>query len=86
MSPDEVTRALDELRSDLTAKLDTMLIALRDEIRVINDELLTTRQAAKALGLTEGALRTKVWRGLIQPVRIGRSVRFRRSDLKRLAG
>jgi excisionase family DNA binding protein len=82
MSPDDCVRALDELRAEIAAQFT----ALRDEIRVINDELLTTRQAAKSLGMTEGALRTKVWRGLIKPVRIGRSVRFRRSDLKRISG
>lgn len=65
---------------------------IRDQIRAIvvecapspaNDieDLLDARGAATFLGLTPAALRMAVYRGTIRCVRIGRRLRFRRSDL-----
>jgi excisionase family DNA binding protein len=49
------------------------------------DQLLTIRQAAKLLGMTPTALEKAVVRGRVPVIRIGRRLRFRRSDLLRLA-
>jgi hypothetical protein len=65
---------------------------VRDQIRAIvlecapppaNDaeELLDARTAAAFLSMTPAALRMAVYRGSIPCVRIGRRLRFRRSDL-----
>lgn len=46
--------------------------------------LLTYAQAAKALGMSEGALRKRVFRGTIPYIRFGaRTVRFDPEDLRR---
>ncbi len=68
--------------------------AVRDQIRSIVlecaslpandvDDLLDARAAATFLSMTPAALRMAVYRGSIPCVRIGRRLRFRRSDLSR---
>lgn len=47
-------------------------------------QLLTGRDAAKALAVSLRTLRTLVQRGDLRAVRIGRSVRFDPGDLRRL--
>ncbi len=65
---------------------------VRDQIRAIvlevapapaNDveDLLDARAAAAFLGMTPAALRMAVYRGTIRCLRIGRRLRFRRSEL-----
>jgi hypothetical protein len=65
---------------------------VRDQIRAIvmeiapapaNDveDLLDARAAAVFLGMTPAALRMAVYRGTIPCLRVGRRLRFRRSDL-----
>jgi hypothetical protein len=66
--------------------------AVRDEIREIViecgpvptndvDDLLDARAAASFLRMTPAALRMAVYRGTIPCIRVGRRLRFRRSDL-----
>ncbi len=56
--------------------------AIREELRtVLGEELLTAEDAAKLLHMSVPALRKAVERGQVACVRIGRRVRFRRSDL-----
>ena len=68
--------------------------AVRDQIRSIVlecapplandvDDLLDARTAATFLSMTPAALRMAVYRGSIPCVRIGRRLRFRRSELAR---
>lgn len=45
------------------------------------EDLLDARRAAAFLGMTPAALRMAVYRGTIPCVRIGRRLRFRRSEL-----
>jgi excisionase family DNA binding protein len=44
-------------------------------------ELLTAKQFALALSVTEAAVRKWISQRRLRPVRLGRSVRLRRSDL-----
>jgi len=44
--------------------------------------LLTVAQAAAELGMTEWAVRTAIWDGVLPAVRIGRAVRVKLEDLK----
>jgi excisionase family DNA binding protein len=44
--------------------------------------LLTVRQAAVELAVTEWVVRTAIWDGALPAVRIGRAVRVRREDLE----
>ena len=56
--------------------------AVRAEIRtVLDEELIDTRQAAELLNMSEAALRKAVERGQIPCTRMGRRLRFRRSEL-----
>lgn len=45
------------------------------------DRLLTAKEAGEYLGYAEGTVRNKVGRGEIPHVRLGRAVRFRKSEL-----
>jgi ABC-type nitrate/sulfonate/bicarbonate transport system substrate-binding protein len=65
---------------------------VRDQIRAIVlevspppandvDDLLDARAAASFLGMTPAALRMAVYRGTIPCLRVGRRLRFRRSEL-----
>jgi excisionase family DNA binding protein len=47
----------------------------------MDEQLLGVREAARVLGMTEGAVRKAQQRGHLPIVRIGRSVRFRLSDI-----
>jgi excisionase family DNA binding protein len=47
-------------------------------------QLLTTRQAAAHLGLSENTIRAWVRRRRVRYVKVGRSVRFRLADLDAL--
>lgn len=83
MAPDEPSR---------DARLLDELMRLREDVRELRqavargapadpDELLTTRQAAKYLKLSERALRMRAHRGQVKFEKMGRSLRFRRRDL-----
>ncbi len=48
---------------------------------LLDGELLDAKQAAKVLSMTVGAVHKGVERGQIPCVRMGRSLRFRRSEL-----
>ncbi len=50
------------------------------------DRLLTTREFAELINIPERTLRNKMFDGswTIQPVRIGRSLRWRESDLDKI--
>ena len=65
---------------------------IRDQIRAIVmesapppandvDDLLDVRAAAAFLGMTPATLRMAVYRGTIPCLRVGRRLRFRRSEL-----
>lgn len=45
---------------------------------------LNSNEAAEYLRITPGALRAKVYRGEIKPYKLGRSSRFKRSELDKL--
>lgn len=47
------------------------------------DRLLTARQAGEYLGFAEGTVRNKASRDEIPHVKLGRSLRFRKSELDR---
>lgn len=49
--------------------------------KLFDDRLLTAAEAAHYLGLAEGTVRNKANRREIPHVKIGRSLRFRRSEL-----
>jgi excisionase family DNA binding protein len=44
-------------------------------------ELMTVKDFAKALSITEAAIRKWIHQRRLKPVKLGRSVRLRRSDL-----
>ena len=53
---------------------------------LVPEELLTTREAARLLGVTPAGLRRMVTRGELRAVQIGRRgrLRYRREDLEAL--
>lgn len=53
----------------------------RMENKVSHDPLMTAEEAAAYLKLNEGTVRHMAASGTIPKVKIGRSLRFRRSDL-----
>jgi excisionase family DNA binding protein len=67
------------------ARLREEVQHLREELRVLKQDdrgqLLTAKQAAKLLSMTESALLVAARRGTIPCVHLGRRVRFRREDL-----
>ena len=84
------------VKIDIISELDTWLATERvqktlaeivgkavderfDEL--LREELVDTKEAAKILSISPAALRKRVERGQVVPVRIGASLRFRRSDL-----
>lgn len=74
------------LANSISAKV---LARLEDKLQQffdnINNEWMTTKEAAVYLRITEGNLRGKVSRGQIQVHgRLGRSWRFRRDELDKL--
>lgn len=50
---------------------------------VSEDRLLTAREAGRYLGFAEGTIRNKASRDEIPYVKLGRSLRFRKSELDR---
>lgn len=57
---------------------------VRDELNaLLKEDLVDTKEAAEILGLSPSALRKRVERGQLAVIRIGSSLRFRRSDLLR---
>lgn len=50
----------------------------------INCEWLSTKDAARLLGLSENAIRIMVHRGQIQVYKLGRRLRFKRGDCQSL--
>ena len=61
---------------------DLVREAVRAEMRAALDaELIDTNQAAEILGMTPGAVRKAVERRQLPCVRMGRRLRFRRSEL-----
>lgn len=48
-----------------------------------DDRLLTAGEAAAYLGYSEGTVRNKAQRGELPSVKLGRTLRFRRSELDR---
>ena len=72
LATERVQKKLTELVGDaVQERLNTLL----------HEELVDTTEAAKLLGISPAALRKRVERGQVNPVRIGTSLRFRRSDL-----
>jgi len=72
------------LRSDETRRILSEIIrdAVREQIsRALKDELVGVTEAATILKMSEAALRKAAERGQIACQRIGRRLRFRRSDL-----
>jgi hypothetical protein len=58
--------------------------AVQSEIRsALEDELIDVERAAAMLDMTEGALRKAVERGQVPCQRVGKRLRFRRTDLLR---
>ena len=59
--------------------------AVRAEIRAaLDEELIDTKEAAVLLNMSEAGLRKAVERGQIRCMRVGRRLRFRRSELLEL--
>jgi len=48
------------------------------------DRLLNCRQVAELLGVSVSSVRMWRFKKIVEPVRIGRCVRFRASDIKRI--
>ena len=46
-----------------------------------DDDLITTRESADILGVSKDSIRSWVHSGKLPAVRVGRSFRFRRSDV-----
>ncbi|WP_428269481.1 helix-turn-helix domain-containing protein [Haliangium sp.] len=60
--------------------------AVRAEVRaILDEELVDVHEAAQLLQMTEGAVRKAVERGQVPCTRVGRRLRFRRSELLRIA-
>jgi len=70
------------------AAIRSELVALRAEVGQLTaaqDRLIGVDEAAEILGMTVGALRKAAERGTLPSARIGRRLRFRRSELLALA-
>lgn len=71
--------ATERVKNKLT---EIVSAAVQDQLKaLLREDLVDTSEAAKILGLSTSALRKRVERGQINTVRIGTSLRFRRSDL-----
>lgn len=69
---------------DLLRSKDPEVVKLLREALPQNDvdePLIDAREAGKLLGLSAPAVRAAAWRGTIPCTRVGRTLRFRRSDL-----
>ncbi len=82
-----VVEALNALLSlpAAVAQLQVEVAHLRAEVRALQagdpEQMLTTEDAAKLMGMTTGALHAAAARGRFPAKRIGRRLRFRRGDL-----
>ena len=70
----ETRRALHEMMRD----------AVRAELAEQREDLLDVDAAAKICSMTPAELRKRVARGTVPCKRVGRSLRFRRSDLMKM--
>jgi excisionase family DNA binding protein len=79
----DIVAAVKEALRDSDVREQIRAIVLECAPAPANDveDLLDARTAAAFLGMTPAALRMAVYRGSIPCVRIGRRLRFRRSDL-----
>ena len=71
--------ALDDVQQKLTEIVGNAVDKRLDVL--LSEDLVDTDEAAKILSLTPAAVRKRVERGQLRPIRIGTSLRFRRSDL-----
>ena len=72
------------LASKHVQKTLTEIVGVAVEKRLdalFREDLVDTNEAAKILDMTPAAVRKRVERGQLKPVKIGTSLRFRRSDL-----
>lgn len=74
----------EQLRTIVTDAVTTAFTAHTNQQTPPSDELVTWNESAKYLRISSPTLRRQVTRGAIVPVRIGRRVFFRRSDLEGL--
>jgi hypothetical protein len=79
----DVLAAVKEALHDAEVRAQIRAIVLECAPAPANDveDLLDSRGAAAFLKMTPAALRMAVYRGTVPCVRIGRRLRFRRSDL-----
>lgn len=85
----ELAAAILAVRAELGKVVREAVRAEMESIRLLPDpsELITIGETARLIGKSEPALRRQVERGSfpLQPVRVGRALRFRRLDVVRLA-
>lgn len=78
----------DNKRNNTSGKEENAAVNLSDRSmffeKKIAAEYITTRLAAEILGISESALRIKVCRGQVPVHRLGRSLRFRISEITQL--
>jgi hypothetical protein len=80
----DIVAAVKEAWGDATTRDQIRAIVLEFASLPANDiveDLVDARTAAAFLGMTPHALRMAVFRGAVPCLRIGRRLRFRRSDL-----
>jgi excisionase family DNA binding protein len=79
---DMVAAVKEALRdSDVREQIRTIVLEVSPSPANDVEDLLDARAAAAYLGMTPAALRMAVYRGTIRCVRVGRRLRFRRSQL-----
>ena len=85
MATIDIIRDLDNwLASEHVQKILTEIVGIAVEERLealFREDLVDTNEAARILGMTPAAVRKRVERGQLEPVKIGTSLRFRRSGL-----
>lgn len=78
---------IEEESKTLNGKLKQGIVGSENHLFFENDivsRYVPTRKAASFLGISENALRIRVYRGEIKPYRLGRRLRFKISDLLEL--
>jgi hypothetical protein len=79
---DMVAAVKEALRdSDVREQIRTIVLEVSPSPANDVEDLLDARGAAAYLGMTPAALRMAVYRGTVPCVRVGRRLRFRRSQL-----
>jgi excisionase family DNA binding protein len=79
---DMVAAVKEALRdSDVREQIRTIVLEVSPSPANDVEDLLDARAAAAYLGMTPAALRMAVYRGTVPCVRVGRRLRFRRSQL-----